>query len=175
MPYVRGVSEQIRRVLGNYDIPSFFKPYNTIRQLLVRPKDPVDKERVVGPVYHIKCDTCGEDYVGETGCSLKTRFDQHRRPSSKSSEVSRHLHSHSPPHSISLADTKVLNVDLRWYERGVKEAIHIKTGRPSLNKDGGRVTLNHIWDNLLRAHINDGQGSPRGGLDISHQACSSGL
>ncbi len=50
IPYVKGVSEHIRRVLHRYNVQAFFKPVNTLRQLLVRPKDPLDKERVIGPV-----------------------------------------------------------------------------------------------------------------------------
>ena len=35
-----------------------FKPTNTLQQLLVRPKDKVEKKKVVGPIYHITCDDC---------------------------------------------------------------------------------------------------------------------
>ena len=37
-----------------------------LRQLLVKPKDPVDKENAVEPVYKIKCEECKATYVGET-------------------------------------------------------------------------------------------------------------
>ena len=50
IPYVKGFSEQMRRVFGKYGSPTYFKPTNTLRQLLVKPKDPVSKENVVGPV-----------------------------------------------------------------------------------------------------------------------------
>ena len=63
IPYIKGFSEQIRRVLGKYGIPTYFKQTNTLRQLLVKPKDPVDKENVVGPVYKIKCEECEVTYV----------------------------------------------------------------------------------------------------------------
>ena len=43
IPYIKGFSEQIRQVLGRYGIPTYFKPTNTLCQLLVKPKDPVDK------------------------------------------------------------------------------------------------------------------------------------
>ena len=75
-PYIKGFSEQIRRVLGKYGIPTYFKPTNTLRQLLVEPKDIVDKENAVEPVYKIKCEECEATYVGETERSLKARFSE---------------------------------------------------------------------------------------------------
>ena len=81
IPYVKGFSEQMRQVYGKYGIPTYFKPTNTLRQLLVKPKDPLSKENVVGPVYKIKCEECDAVYVGETERSLKVRFSEHRRPS----------------------------------------------------------------------------------------------
>ena len=67
-----------------------------------RPKDPVGKDRVVGPVYKISCEYCEATYIGKTERSLKARFGKHRRPSSTTSEVSRHIHSDNPNHNITL-------------------------------------------------------------------------
>ena len=50
IPYIKGFAEQIRRFFGRYGTPTYFKPTNTLRQLLVKPKDPVSKENVVGHV-----------------------------------------------------------------------------------------------------------------------------
>ena len=111
---------------------------SSIRQLLVRPKDKIDKERVVGPVYQINCTNCNTFYIGETERSLKARFLEHRRPSTVTSEVSRHINHECPTHNISMSNTKILTTEPRWFERGVKEAIYIRTNQPPLNKDGGR-------------------------------------
>ena len=104
----------------------------------------------MGPVYHISCEDCPASYIGETERSLKSRFQEHQRPSSTTSEVSRHIHQDCPNHTVSLRNTKVLAVEPKWFERGVKEAIHIKLERPSLNKDSGRHYLHPVWTNLLR-------------------------
>ena len=71
MPYICGFSEELRRILKGYNIPAYFKPSNTLRQLLVRPKDKLDKLQVTGPVYHIPCEDCPASYVGETERSFK--------------------------------------------------------------------------------------------------------
>ena len=102
MPYIRGFSEELRRILKGYNIQAYFKPTNTLRQLLVRPKDKLDKFQVTGPVYHIPCEDCSASYVGETERSFKARFMEHRRPSSSSSEISRHIHVTEPGHSINI-------------------------------------------------------------------------
>ena len=36
LPYIKGVSEQIRRVFKQHDVPAYSKPMNTLRQLLVK-------------------------------------------------------------------------------------------------------------------------------------------
>ena len=73
-------------------------------------------------------------------------------------EVSRHIHTTEPGHSIDIANAEILEVEPRWFERGVKEAIYIRTLCPSLNKDGGRHNLSPNWTNLLR---NRGRGAAR--------------
>ena len=85
IPYIRGFSEELKPTFGGYGIPTYFKPTNTLRQLLVHPKDPVGKDKVVGLVYKISCEECEATYVGETERSLKARFGEHKRPSSTTS------------------------------------------------------------------------------------------
>ncbi len=114
IPYIKGVSEELRRVFKRYEVPTYFKPTNTLRQLLVRPKDKLKKERVVGPVYQIACEKCPATYIGETERSLKQCFLEHRRLSSVTSEVSCHVHLDHPYHSISMGDTKFLEVESKW-------------------------------------------------------------
>ena len=41
LPYVRHISETIRRILTALEIRTCFKPHQTLRQLLVHPKDPI--------------------------------------------------------------------------------------------------------------------------------------
>ena len=107
----------------------------------MRPKDKVEKGKVVGPVYHITCDDCDTMYVAETERSLKTRFSEHWRKSSVGSNVSQNVHVDSLEHGMSLDKVKILTVESRKFERGVKEAIYIRVAEPSLSKDGGGYLL----------------------------------
>ena len=155
----------MRRAFGKYGIPTYFKPTNTLRQLLVKPKDPVNKENVVGPVYKIKCEECDAVYIGETERSLKARFSEHRRPSSTTSEVSKHIHVDHPQHSVELENTEVLTTEPRWFKKGVKAAIYIRALNPSLNRGGGRYNLPPVWDNIIKKRVK-AEAEEAGGLVI---------
>ena len=164
IPYSRGFSEELKRTFREYGIPTYFKPTNTLRQLLVHLKDPVGKDKVVGPVYKISCEECEAPYVGKTERSLKARFGEHRRPSSTTSEVSKHIHTDSPDFTIMLENMKILEVEHKWFERGVKEAIHIRALKPSLNRDGGRYNLPPIWNNIIQERLTESaMGTTSGG------------
>ena len=152
----------MRRVFGNYGIPTYFKPTSTLRQLLVKPKDPVNKENVVEPVYKIKWEECDAVYVGETERSLKVRLSEHQWPSSTISEVSKHIHVDHPQHSVQFENTEVFTTEPRWFERGVKEAIYIRALNPSLNRDGGRFNLPPVWDNIIKKKVKADRPKRRG-------------
>ena len=145
IPYLKSVSKNLRGVFNQCGVPLFFKPSNTLRQLLVRAKDKIQKEKMVGPVYRIQCDTCEASYVGETETSLKARFSEHGRSSATTSEVSRHINFDRPGHMIDLENTKLLTVvEPKWFEQGVKETIYIRLKDPNLNSDWGRYNLSSV-------------------------------
>ena len=143
----------------------FADPSNTVFFVhSLRPKDPIDKDKVVGPVFRITCENCEAAYVGETERSLKARFSEHRRPSSVNSEVSKHIHKDNPEHGVEMDKTEILAVEPKWFERGVKEAIYIRATKPSLNRDGGRFNLSPIWNNTLKRRV---KGTRAGGARSS--------
>ena len=57
VPYIRGFSEELKRIFGGFGVPTYFKSSNTLGQLLVHPKGPVGKDKVVGPAYKTR-DVC---------------------------------------------------------------------------------------------------------------------
>ena len=79
IPYIRGTSETIARILQPYNIRVAHKPITTLRRLLTDVKDkdkPGDRQ---GAVYKIKCCDCQASYIGETGRNLSTRLTEHKR------------------------------------------------------------------------------------------------
>jgi len=79
IPYVGGLSEATERIFRKYGISAAVKPYNTLRNLLVHPKD----KRTVGQtgecVYKIPCHNCSSTYIGETGRSYGKRQEEYRK------------------------------------------------------------------------------------------------
>ena len=73
-PYVKGLSEQLRRCLQQQGVRAVFKSDATQRSQLVRPKDAVDPAKQDGSFYRIPCE-CGKVYIGETGRPMQDRIN----------------------------------------------------------------------------------------------------
>ena len=66
LPYVKGLSEQLRRYLQQQGVRAVFKSDTTLRSQLVRLKDAVDPAKQDGVVYRILSER-GKVYMGEIG------------------------------------------------------------------------------------------------------------
>ncbi|BHF76740.1 hypothetical protein SprV_0501983900 [Sparganum proliferum] len=78
IPYVKNVSEATSRILKPFGIGVAHKPASTIRQQIMRPKDPLPVTEQSAVVYSIPCQDCDARYVGETGKRLGTRLHEHQ-------------------------------------------------------------------------------------------------
>lgn len=68
LPFIQGMTDNIARMLRKHNVPSTFRPFNTICSSLRLVKDLVDPKDMKS-VYVIPC-SCGTPYVGETGHSI---------------------------------------------------------------------------------------------------------
>ena len=75
MPYIKGTSETIARILQPYNIRVAHRPITTLRQLLTNVNDKDEPNIRQGAVYKIKCCDCKASYIGETGRNLNIRPD----------------------------------------------------------------------------------------------------
>jgi len=78
IPYVQNVSGSIARIMRKYDAPVAMKPYKTLKNVLVHPKDKQNKEEITECVYKVPCANCDKTYVGETGRKFGVRLQEHR-------------------------------------------------------------------------------------------------
>jgi len=66
------------RIMKKYNVPVAMKPWKTLKDLLVHPKDKQDKEDITECVYKVPCANCDKTYVGETGRKLGVRLHEHK-------------------------------------------------------------------------------------------------
>ena len=78
IPYIRGLSEALKRILTKSDIRVVYQPHSTLRRQLVRVKDSLPSEKKSGVVYSIPCSSCPSVYIGQTGRCLGVRIEEHR-------------------------------------------------------------------------------------------------
>ena len=150
LPYIEGLSEALSRKIRSAGIRTHIRPVNTIRSILVAPKDPTKKLDQAGVVYHIGCQDCPAHYIGETERQLGKRIKEHQRPASPV-----HHHMDYNKHSFDPEEVQILDRDSNWLARGIREAIHITRTKPPLNRDRGRHHLPSVYGSILQSRDND--------------------
>ena len=93
IPYIKGTSETIARILQPYNIRVAHKPITTLRQLLTNVKDKDEPSDRRGVVYKIKCCDCQATYIGETGRNLNVRLTEHKR-ATRNGDINNHIAEH---------------------------------------------------------------------------------
>ena len=78
IPYIRHLSESIRRILTPLKVRTCFQPHRTLKQTLVSLKDHIFRSQQAGVVYRIPCGNCEKVYIGQTGRTLNHRLKEHR-------------------------------------------------------------------------------------------------
>ncbi|KAL9964368.1 hypothetical protein ACROYT_G027999 [Oculina patagonica] len=154
LPYVKGLSEQLRRCLQQQGVRAVFKSETTLRSQLVRPKDAVDSTKQDGVVYRIPCE-CGKVNIGETGRPMQDRIKEHDRDirlaRTQTSAVAEHTN--NTGHYPLWNEVKLIDRDSHWYTRRVKEAIHIRLHPNNINRDSG-IEIPEAWMPTIKKHNN---------------------
>ena len=143
IPYVAGLSEDIRRIAGGYNIRTIFRTQGTLRQTLTKVKDQLADTQRSNVVYRIPCSTCEKVYIGETQRVLGTRIREHqdacRLGYTKKSAIAEHAW--DAGHRPDWKGVKILDTASKKNKLLVKEAIHIQLtprGSYSIVTTGGR-------------------------------------
>ena len=76
---------------------------------------------------------------------------QRRCATSSGQDLAVHLHLKESEHSFEDSQVCVLEREGRWFEQGVKEAIHVKLKKTSLNQGGGLRRFLSPTDTVLHS------------------------
>ena len=144
MSYVSTISEHLQRTFRSYGVTMYHKPINTLRSILVRPKDKTKHLKKTGVIYNIKCMNCDKEYIGETARPLGRRLEEHKKLAT--SAVCEHQI--TTGHRMDWDSVKILESDAVDFRRKVKEAINIRHHSPALNRDPG-IDLPAVYNHLL--------------------------
>ena len=124
IPYMRGTSETIARIL---------QPYNIRVATNVKDKDkPEDRQ---GAVYKIKNCDCQASYIGETGRNLSTRLTEHKR-ATKNGDVNNHIAEHhlKTKHQIDWDSATCITYSTDYYQRLTLESWFTNLEQTPLNR-----------------------------------------
>ena len=124
-----------------------FEPcHTTIRSILVAPKHKDHPQDKCGVVYQLTFHDCEASYIGETERTLKQRLKEHQKDSSP---VGHHMGYNK--HNVDSQNIRIVDRDSRWFQRGVREAIQIRSRSPTLNRDRGRHNLPSVYNTIVRS------------------------
>ena len=81
VPYIQGLGEKFKRTCNRKGIQVHLKGSNTIKDLLMAPKDKDTRLQKSRVIYQYKCPTINHPvvYIGETGRVYGDRLKEHRR------------------------------------------------------------------------------------------------
>ena len=135
-----------KKICGRYGICTHSKGSSTLKQLLVRPKDQDPEEKISGVIYSYQCSetACNEEYIWETSRTLGERYGEHLKQSSPI-----YVHIQQTGHNSTSDNFNILGRDDQALTRTIKEAMYIRVNNPTLNRNIGKFSLNHIWDRVL--------------------------
>ena len=146
VPYRKKMSESCKNICRKHGIEMYFKGGNTIKELLVHPKDRDNILQKSGVIYRYKCGRvdCEDEYIGESGRTFAERFKEHMRAPSPI-----HDHFNITEHEVSLDNFNIVGRQDQSMARTIREGMLIRVNDPSLNRNIGKYQLSHIWDMVL--------------------------
>lgn len=144
LPYVKGTTDQIAKLLRAANIRTIFTTDTKLGQMVNTGKDRIHLE--AKGVYEIPCGDCSQTYVGQTGRYMSTRLKEHRRAVDHletTSSLAQHVT--ATGHSIDFEGMEALtSIESRGL-RTLREAVEIERRPHNMNKRDDSLHLPHAW------------------------------
>ena len=148
-PYFLGLSGSFKQLFKYTHIQVCFKGQNTIKSMLMHPKDKINPSLKKDIVYQWSCTnpSCKSSYIGETCRSLRECVKEHSKEGTNSTI---YQHCITKGHPLPKVDQfKVIDQEKSQIAREAIEAIHIRKVDPELNRNVGKMVIPHTFDSIL--------------------------
>ena len=134
IPYVRGISETIIRILAGAKVRTAYKPVTTLGEVFQKPKYRPLKSQLKGIVYKFKCKSCDFVYIGETKRSWKSRWAEHKPGTRPQIESAIEVHAETTGHDVCMEDVEILEKGVNNYNgRIFLESFHSVKDNKAIN------------------------------------------
>ena len=146
LPYFRGLSESMKNICNKHGVQVHYRGGNTIKGLLMAPKDADHITMKNGIIYRFKCQRveCDDEYIGESSRTFGERFKEHLKAPSPI-----YYYQNITGHDTTIDNFSIVGSEDQNLIRAIKEAVYIRVNNPSLNSNIGKYQLPHIWDEVL--------------------------
>ena len=141
------MGKKFKKTCNRKGIQVYFKGTNTIRSLLMAPKDRDNKLQKNGIIYRYQSPQINHprQYIGESGRTFGDRYKEHLKAPSPI-----HLHSSTTGHPVNPDHFTIIDREPQGNIKNIKEAMYIRVNDPPLNRNLGKYQLLHVWDTILQ-------------------------
>ena len=147
IPYIKGLSEKIRRIGQHYNIRTVFSSSNSLRSQLTKTKPEGQKDKK-NCIYEIPCE-CGKSYIGETMRPLEVRVKEHQKHTLRG-ETDRSGaadHAWKQGHHMKWSEARIVHREHHWRKRKFKEAAIINQNEDCISKPS--LDIRNVWKPML--------------------------
>jgi hypothetical protein len=135
IPYVKGVSEEFRRIVYRYNIRTIFQTKRILRSSLMKTRLEGEAQLTTQCVYSIPCE-CSRSYISETGRPLTVRLREHRYSFKEGllekSKLAQHAYEEN--HNVDWDRARILLIERNSKLRKYKESAHMAYAGNSISQ-----------------------------------------
>ena len=128
VPYVKGITEKLKRVGKKYNVQVIGKCQNTIKKKITKLSPEQDLLLQKGAIYSIPMEPCKRTYIGESGRTVQKRISEHKSAVSHN-QIERNnvaRHSHDCKCLPQFGEVKILGREENRFKRTIREALEIE-------------------------------------------------
>ena len=146
VPYVQGICGSLKNMCGKHSVTVYFKRRQTLKNILVSPKDKdsMTKENSVSYSYSCGRIDCDEEYIGKSSRTFGERFEEHLKAPSPTYD-----HQSNSGPTTSIKNFQIIGREANNMDRAIKEAMYIRMNNPTLKRNTGKYNMPHIWGRAL--------------------------